>query len=115
MINGNRLIFGYGTVGVGLDGISTMVFTHIKPPKEIGERYDRDTVKEFNRKVIHINHANQSEFGRLINGVSEYNPIFEFCGLIFDFSKYNEKSVNVVKNKFEIIISSFMYNLPFAC
>ena len=117
MIIENRLIFGYGDIGVGFNNFG-LTFTQLKPPAEVGatlnpeycSKHEIEFGKEYN---LTMNLDDVHELKRMINKVTKNNCIFEYKGFIFDFSKYNEGSIDVVKKK--LGNPPFFFLLPYAC
>lgn len=117
MIIENRLLFGYGDIGVGFDNFG-LTFTQLKPPAEIGAtlnpeyctKYGIEFGKEYK---LPLNLEGVHELKSKINMVTRENCMFEYEGFIFDFSRYNDGSVEVVKKKLENPPLFFL--LPYAC
>lgn len=113
MIKDNVIYFGYGTISVGAM-FQEMLFQEIKPPAEIGEALTEKLQSgqvEFTgnqHAILFRSYEECSEFKRLLESVHEAKR-FEFCGLVFDFTNYNEKSVTVVKKHLEKVISNVVF------
>ena len=116
MIDGNRIIFGYGDVCVGNNIMSqTVKFQQFKPPAECGERINDEEV-EFIGEEIYIvlkDSHDYSDFMKLLNQIGTEIYEFEFQGYIFDFSKFNKESVRACKNHTERAMD--LYFLSMAC
>ena len=108
MIKGNRILFGYGTISVGVTRLSSEIcFEEIKPPKEVGSVILREEVEIVKEVII-----TDTSITSLIGKVTENNKVVEKCGYIFDFTNYNEKSVEVFESK----LRKLQFNLlAFAC
>lgn len=102
MIDGKVIKAGYGDIAVGNFGWHIQ-FTPFKPPLEVGttcsDLFDSGDIVPTG-KTITITLNSDSDFAELkakLTGVRPKNApkIFEFKGYTFDFSNYNEKSVDV--------------------
>lgn len=103
MIDGNRIKFGYGSVAVGCDPLTQMVtFKQIKPPCECGSIVEEGNGVEYIGEIIKI-HLDISSYSFLMRKLSDIDSkkvtVFEHDGYLFDFSNYNCKSVNVLREK----------------
>ena len=102
MIIKNIIKFGYGDVAVGY-GIQEITFQQFKPPSECGTRLHSEDVEFVSEKIIlDISYDDYIELRKYLKIVS--NRIaneFTFKEYIFDFTNYNEESVNVCKKKLE--------------
>ena len=111
MIKGNRIIAGYGTLAVGgYSNTNMLTIRHIQPPKEIGS----DILDEFETLgvvSVPIDCKSYFELKRALEEVSAEQPIFNFGDWIFDFSQFNEKSVEVFRKQLDYAFNT----LPFAC
>ena len=95
MIVGNRIIFGFGTIGVMGSSLREQIsFTVIKPPQEIGENIVDESI-EIGETII-LKEDRPYEFYNLVKTVNESNRVIEYKGHVLDFTTYNQKSVNVV-------------------
>lgn len=102
MIDGKIIKAGYGDIAVGNFGWHIQ-FTPFKPPLEVGTTVrdlfgNGDIVPTGDTITITLN--SDSDFAELkakLEGVrpKKASKIFEFKGYTFDFSNYNEKSVEV--------------------
>lgn len=112
MINIDEKIirFGYGDVSVGAN-FSMIILRGIKPPIEIGTIINDKVIKDNNLEYISepiiINFTTMEElmnFKKLVEEIDgENNICFEYSGYAFDFSNYNQKSIEVVLNCIERI------------
>ena len=111
MIEGNRIIAGYGTLAVdSYHNSHKLIIKHIQPPKEIGSSIV-DEFEEIQAISIMINFNGYFELKRLLDEVSAEQPIFTFESWIFDFSQFNEKSVEVFKKGLNNVFDT----RPLAC
>jgi hypothetical protein len=116
VIVNNKLVFGYGDIAVGQHWCG-LAFTQIKPPTEIGSSIHRDDSsldKETERKIV-IRPCDIDILGRLLDSVTNDNPVFKFNGFIFDFTLFNQESVNAVRRKLRTLSDELLYILPYAC
>ncbi|WP_080845616.1 hypothetical protein [Cytobacillus gottheilii] len=116
MIKDKVIKFGYGTVLVGSNELlRTVELGFIELPNEIGMIYKQsdlgDTVTVDSVKFKYD--ADMPDFYKELENLSENNPIVEFRGFTFDFTKYNEESVKVVRNGFKNAIIGFRLALAF--
>lgn len=98
MIKGNVIEFGYGDVLVGSNPMLDIFrVTSIKPPQEIGAVIDssEDNGVEYNETII-INVDYSLDLYRIIKSVNENNRVVKYKEWIFDFTNYNQTSVDVV-------------------
>lgn len=117
MIIENRLLFGYGDIGVGFNTFG-LTFTQLKPPVEIGATLDPEYCDkygvEFGKEYsLPMKLEEVHELERKINIVTKENCVFEYKGFIFDFSRYNEGSIDVVIKKLKN--PPLLFLLPYAC
>lgn len=91
----NKIVyFGYGDVCVNAwIWVGTIVFTNIKPPCKCGESLRNKNV-EYDSQSITINLYNLDLYD-LFKTVSEDNKIVKYKGVTFDFTNYNQASVDV--------------------
>lgn len=104
------IYFGYGDVSVGSIR-TTLSFTGIKPPLEVGTLIDEKTIRENNVKCItepvkfkftdltELHHFQHNL--RATDGTT--SVFFIYKDYIFDFSKYNIKSINIILHHLECI------------
>lgn len=99
MIEGNRLKFGYGDIAVGADGLTQRIsFRQFKPPAECGEQVSDEVEYIGDEIVLEFSYEDYCEFNKYLKQISNKEIIeFIFKEYIFDFSNYNEKSINVCK------------------
>ncbi|MCM3387281.1 hypothetical protein M3649_03930 [Ureibacillus chungkukjangi] len=98
MIKDKVITFGYGDVLVGAISLSHVRLEYIKPNQEIGSKPNEDY--EVVEEIILPYRSDMNDFYEELLIVSENNCILKYRDYIFDFSNYNEKSVNVVKKAF---------------
>ena len=111
MIKGNRIIAGYGTLIVqGHANTNRLIVKYIQPPKEIGYHVP-DGFETLEVATILIDCESYFELKHLLEEVSVEEPVFNFGHWVFDFSQFNEKSVDVFKRGLGIVFNP----LPFAC
>ena len=98
MIDGNIIKFGYGDILVG-SILNCITIVGIDKAFEPGMTFSEDNVK-FITDTLHItfNTIIQITSFRysLLKLEKSENKIFEYGGWIFDFTNYNQKSVDVV-------------------
>lgn len=104
MINNNILKFGYGDIAVGVDELQQcMKFQQFKPPTECGKRVYADVEWIGDEIKIYLNWEEYLEFNKLLEGVRCKNiSVFDFKDYIFDFTNYNEKSIQTCKKFAEL-------------
>ena len=104
--NTKTIYFGIGDVIVGYYGY-TMHFQGCKPPMEVGSIVTDEVIKENNIEWLtdkfYIDFRDIQEivtFENLLKQVADNNGEnfiqFNFKGLTFDFSNYNEKSISTI-------------------
>lgn len=116
MINGKIFKFGYGDISIG--GIPTtrqMCFQQFKPPAKIGDRVIEDKVEWIGERIfIEISYEDYQELCKLLGNVkSRKVSEFTFKDYVFDFTNYNEASVNVCREKLSEAMA--WYFLAMAC
>jgi hypothetical protein len=102
MIEGKILKFGYGDIAVQ-NKFTNMRLVPFKPPVEIGtschDLFDNGDIVQVGEAVV-IKFDTLNDFTELKEKLRSVRnttiKVFEFKGYIFDFSNYNEKSVEVV-------------------
>ena len=99
MIKDKTITFGYGDVLVGWSQLGYVRLEYIKPSQEIGE-YAKEGEYEVIETITFKYKSDMYEFYKKIGDVCESNCILEFRGYTFDFSHYNQKSVDVVRKAF---------------
>ena len=109
MINGNRLKFGYGDICVRSDGLTQRIsFQQFKPPAECGGNVPEDVEYIGEEVILQISYEEYCEFNKQLKSVlSNSISTFSFKGYIFDFTNYNEESVNVCKKHSESAMYSY--------
>lgn len=101
MIIGNVLKFGYGDIAVGYM-TSVITFQWFKPPAECGGRVPKDTEWLSEKICLDISYDDYHELSKYLEMVSDRSiSEFTFKGYVFDFTNYNEESVNVCKKYLE--------------
>lgn len=116
MIDGKRFKFGHGDIGVGaIPSTRQIHFQQFRPPIEVGDNvlnYDVDWIGE--RIFIEINYEDYQKLSKLFGSVKSRDVSkFTFKDYIFDFTNYNEKSVEVCQQKLSEAMS--LYFLAMAC
>ena len=105
MINVDKKIIRFGRGDVQVGGTwSTITFTGFKPPIEIGTRITDEVIKDKNLEYItepiRINFKTMEElmsFKKLVEEIDgKTNTYFKYRDYVFDFSNYNQKSIEVV-------------------
>ena len=111
MINKNRIYFGYGDICVGSNSLlMVMTFQQFKPPADVGSTVEKDVNFVSEEKVIHFNINNYETFNKLLKQVkNDEIRIFEFDGLIFDFSNYDVSSVDVCIGHFNSAMQQYYF------
>ena len=98
-------IFGYGAIDIGVSS-TFIIFHEIKPPQGAGTRiWNKDGTKvgnwEHTGKKITLHIESLSEVTMLVNLITAIEESrgnsFTFKGVTFDFTKYEQASINVVK------------------
>ena len=114
MIVNKTIYFGYGDVAVG-STMSHLIITPIKPPQEVGSDIDMGNVEimgepiKFTFKAI----KKVNELIDTLDAICPENNTLVFRGYTFDFSKYNEQSIKVIKKHLENIKTNM--SLLIAC
>jgi hypothetical protein len=114
MILDKTIKFGYGSILVGYkNGFVTL--EHIKPPKEIGKSLLSQDVTD----IVTINKVkfqcdlDMFSLIKKLDGINEQSLKLEFRGYVFDFTKYNPKSLEAVRSGFKHALSE--YQMVLAC
>ena len=116
MIDGKTLKFGYGDIAVGrIPSVRAMSFQQFKPPTKCGDVVVDDKVEYIGEQIIlKISFADYQELSKLFNGVkSREFSVFVFKDYIFDFTNYNEASVDACRQ--ELSGAMKWYFLAMAC
>lgn len=116
MIDGKRFKFGYGDVCVGATPSTRQIhFQQIKPPIEVGADAMKHNVEWIGERIlIKVSYEDYQDLCKLLSRVkSREISEFTFKDYIFDFTNYNEKSVEVCKEKLSEAMS--LYFLAMAC
>lgn len=107
MITGNVLKFGFGDISVGVNKLQQRIsFQNIKPPQEIGTNVEDDSL--YGERIIFAE-TYPYEFYKLIKTVNENNRVVEYKGYVFDFTDYNQDSVNVVLKYAKEMVNIALY------
>lgn len=116
MIDGTRFRFGYGDVCVSATpSTRQMHFQQIKPPIEVGTDAMEHSVEWVGKQIsIKVSYADYQGLCKLLVRVkSREISEFTFKDYIFDFTNYNEKSIEVCEQKLGEAMS--LYFLAMAC
>lgn len=114
MIKCKTLYFGYGDIGVGSNSLmQTILFVNIKPPQECGEVIPKEVIKDidFGDKII-IN-LDDYDLYNLFCSVNENNRIIKYKDYIFDFTNYNNGSIQACKDGCKNAL--YLYQLSLGC
>lgn len=104
------IYFGYGDVQVGSNFI-TLSFTGIKPPLEVGTRITDEVVRENNieciTEPITFKFTDLTELHYFQHNLKATDGatsvFFIYKDYIFDFSKYNIESINIILRHIDCI------------
>lgn len=116
MIDGNKIVFGYGSIAVGANmSEQKIIFQHIEPPKKCGTIVMPDQTSTFGDAVeFTLNHSKYAEFmEKLVLIERGENTLFTFGGYAFDFAKFDPASITVCKIKAQQAM--WLYFQPIAC
>lgn len=116
MIDGKRFKFGYGDISVGGNPVTRqMIFQQFKPPIEVGADVMKHNVMWVGERIlIKVSYGDYQDLCKLLSRVkSREISEFTFKDYIFDFTNYNEKSVEICKEKLSEAMS--LYFLGMAC
>lgn len=106
MIKGDTICFGYGDVAVYTFTWSNEIwFRQFKPSQECGTRVNADDVVWIGEWIkLELNEEECKWWLEKLKKVFNHQiTAFEFKGYVFDFSNYNEKSINVaVKHVYRV-------------
>ena len=108
MINGNQIKFGYGDIAVcAYEMIQEIGFQQFEPQQECGSSVNTNAVRFIGETIyIKLCYNSYQEFMKLLAAVeSKEITSFEFEGYVFDFTNYNEKSIEVCKRNARLAIS----------
>lgn len=116
MINGKVLSFGYGDISVGASPWAReIMFKQFKPPVRCGDHLNRKDISWVGKKVVF--EVDMNDYQRLKGLLSQVKSKeisnFVFKNYVFDFTNYNEKSVEVCRQKLSEAMS--LYLLAMAC
>lgn len=104
-IKTSTCIFGYGGIDVGVIG-QTIIFKGIKPPQGAGTRiWNNDGTKvgewEYTGSQISVSFNTMDEIELVYKWLNDIEVascgVCHFNGVTFDFMKYEQASMNVVK------------------
>lgn len=116
MIEGNIIKFGYGTAILHGDSFTrVLTIKYMKPPKEVGTQLLPETYEEMEliEKLTFQYSKDMKDLLRDLDSINETNNKIDFRGYTFDFSNYNPKSVEVLKEHLKSVIRGFI--LALAC
>ena len=117
MIGGKRFMFGYGDISIGVNPVTRqMCFQQFKPPAEVGDKVIEDKVDWIGERIyIEIGcYEEYQELCRLLDSAKSKKILeFTFKDYIFDFSNYNEKSIEACRKHLSNAMS--WYFLAMAC
>lgn len=116
MIIENTIKFGHGTIVVGADRYSrTLTLEHTEPPIAVGSKvYPEDYDKLAKHEKLYFQYKQDMRvLMDDLKKVSAENPIIEFRGYIFDFTKFNPESVRVLEEK--LLLAIMGNTLALAC
>lgn len=102
MIHDKVIEFGHGDIAVGANPLLQSIrFQNIAPPDKCGNTIDYNDSKRIGTPLeIFLHHQKYSEFMDLLNLVKDRAiSQFEFKGYTFDFTNFNENSVDVCAKK----------------
>lgn len=109
MIKGNTIYFGYGDIAVVGTYNGYLTLQWFEPPTEVGSSLTGKEInwlsEEIKLKVTFKDLMNTNN----INKESGKQIIID--GYTFDFSNYNSKSVEVVRNHMQNALGIFQYGL----
>lgn len=110
MIVGNVIKFGYGDIAIFSSQQGWVDFINIKPPQLCGENLLEVEGVEYGLK-IRIEEDDLFDFLKVMKTVNEDNRVVEYKGYVFDFTNYNQRSVNSAIKGARNMFNS----LPYAC
>ena len=116
MIDGKRFKFGYGDISVGGDPVGRKIFfQQFKPSAKCGDNVNFNDVEWIGEQIfIEIDYKDYIKLNQLLDDVKAREiSEFTFKNYVFDFTNYNEKSVEVCKQKSRQAIN--LYLLALAC
>ena len=110
------LFFGDGDICVGF-GLFNLTFREFEPPIEVGTWFKDESECKWLSEKFSIPIVQYEEAEQLIKLLDSMdgrdNFKFDFKGWTFNFSNWNPKSVEVIKNRVSYIRSNLL--LPLAC
>lgn len=106
MINGNRIQFGYGDIGVGAGFFGNIELQQFKPAQECGSHVYDAAVEWIGERIsVGSGYNDLVKLKSHLMQVKEQKCFeFEFDGYIFDFTNYNIQSVQVCIGKTNLAI-----------
>ena len=111
MIEGNRLVFGFGDVAIGaIPLLNVITFRAFKPPMSIGDNVP-DGVEWLGNEIrIKMNMDKYIELqGRIKELKCDKNRVFNFDKYTFDFTNYNESSIDVLLDKIQCAMRNYFF------
>ena len=110
MIDGKIIKFGYGDVAIWVDSDHCVAFQQTGEPHEIREHIAGDV--ELIGEAIYIKFTHMLDcniFKLHLEGIRNGSDsrIFDFEGYTFDFTNYNEASVDMVERKLSRVIEVY--------
>lgn len=102
MIDGKRFKFGHGDISVGGNPVTRqMDFQQFRLPAKVGDKVMDDEVELIGERIfLEIGYEDYQELSKLLGSVkSRKISEFTFKNYVFDFTNYNEKSVDVCRQK----------------
>ena len=111
MIYGNVLKFGYGDICVGSDGLTQrMSFRQFKPPAKCGDQVLDDIEYIGDEIILKFSYEDYCEFSKKLEQVyNKETAEFIFKGYVFDFTNFNEESVQVIEINLSHVMSWKFY------
>jgi hypothetical protein len=97
MINGNRIQFGYGDIGVNAGFLGNIELQQFKPTQECGSHVYYNAVEWIGERIsVGSGYSDLVKLKSHLMQVKEQKCFeFEFDGYVFDFTNYNVESILV--------------------
>lgn len=96
MIIGKTFKFGHGDIAVK-SMLNFLELQAFRPPQELGTYVIPDRVEYLSEKfIIRFDSLDETSKLRQLLASAKENPVFDYAGYVFDFTNYDERSVNVV-------------------
>ena len=113
MIVGNIIKFGYGDICVSSDALTQRIgFQQFKPSVKCGDKIPDDVEFVGEEIILKISYEEYCEFNQQFDNVlMRIISTFSFKGCEFDFSNYNEESVNTCKKNLESAMSTYLLSM----